>query len=416
VAATFKFAARQAVNTAGKQRAVFDQCWRTMRDRFYDERLGNRDWDAVRAKYAAAAEQAPDLRALSEVIHLMLGELNASHLGFTYSNRASTARGWRDETAHLGLRFDPAHAGPGWKARDVIAKSPASHQQSRVEPGEIILRVDGCAATPATDPARVLNGAPDRDIHLRVQNAGGVERDVRLRPISYASARQLLYRQWMDECRRIVDRLSDGKLGYLHIGAMNESSFYQFEADLFAAGDGRDGLIIDVRENGGGSTTDHLLTALTQPQHAITVPRGGVQGYPQDRKVYATWNKPVVVLCNQNSFSNAEIFSHAIKTLGRGQLVGVPTAGGVLSTGSARIMDVGTIRLPFRGWYLPDTGQDMELNGAVPHHVLWAKPGDLPSGKDTQLEKAVAVLMADAAQWRARPQPKLIKAAERGAQ
>src|SRR5205085_9389229 len=100
-------------------------------------------------------------------------------------------------------------------------------------------------------------------------------------------------------------------------------------------------LVIDVRENGGGSTADQLLTALTQPVHAITVPRGGVPGYPQDRKVYATWNKPIVVLCNQNSFSNAEIFSHAIKTLKCGLLVGVPTAGGVISTGATASMDVG---------------------------------------------------------------------------
>ena len=112
---------------------------------------------------------------------------------------------------------------------------------------------------------------------------------------------------------------------------MNEASFYKFEEELFAAGVGRDGLIIDVRENGGGSTTDHLLTALTQPQHAIAVPRGGKPGYPQDRKVYATWNKPVVVLCNQNSFSHAEIFSHAIKTIGRGQVVGVTT--GIVASG-----------------------------------------------------------------------------------
>ena len=152
-------------------------------------------------------------------------------------------------------------------------------------------------------------------------------------------------------------------------------SFSKFEEQLYAVGAGKDGLVIDVRENGGGTTADHLLTALTQPVHAITVPRGGEPGYPHDRKIYATWNKPIVVLCNQNSFSNAEIFSHAIKTLKRGQLVGVATAGGVISTGAQRIMDVGMIRVPFRGWFVLGSGEDMELNGAVPDHVLWPKPG-----------------------------------------
>src|SRR4029078_3356608 len=124
-----------------------------------------------------------------------------------------------------------------------------------------------------------------------------------------------------------------------------------------AAGRGGEGRGIDVREKGGGSTADHRLTALTQPVHAVTVPRGGTPGYPQDRKIYASWNKPIVVLCNQNSFSNAEIFSHAIKTLGRGKLVGLPTAGGVISTGATTIMDIGTLRLPTRGWYILDTGE-----------------------------------------------------------
>jgi tricorn protease len=114
---------------------------------------------------------------------------------------------------------------------------------------------------------------------------------------------------------------------------MNWSNFQEFERELYAAGCGREGLVIDVRENSGGWITDHLLTALTQPVHAFTVERGGAPGYPQGRKVYATWHKPIVVLCNQNSFSNAEIFCHAIRTLGRGRLVGVTTGGGVISTG-----------------------------------------------------------------------------------
>jgi tricorn protease len=158
-----------------------------------------------------------------------------------------------------------------------------------------------------------------------------------------------------------------------------------------------------------------LLTVLTQPTHAITGPRGGGPGYPQDRVVYATWHKPIVVLCNQNSFSNAEIFSHAIKTLQRGQLVGVPTAGGVISTGAAQIMDVGTLRLPFRGWFLPNTGEDMELNGAVPDHIVWPAPGDSAAGRDVQLSKAVDVLLTDVAAWRQRPQPALRRASQRQA-
>ena len=194
---------------------------------------------------------------------------------------------------------------------------------------------------------------------------------------------------------------------------MNWPSFQKLERELYAVGAGKDGLVIDVRNNGGGFTADHVLTLLCQPSHAITVPRGGGRGYPEDRRVYATWSKPIVMLCNQNSFSNAEIISHAIKTLGRGKLVGVTTAGGVISTGGTSIMDVGFLRLPFRGWFVLPTGEDMELNGAVPDVIVWPQPGEMPAGKDTQLEKAVEVLSEDVAAWKARPRPTLRKASER---
>lgn len=412
---THRFKAQQSVVRAEKQRAVFDQCWRVMRDHYYDDRLGNRDWDAVRAKYAPVAAAMPDMRSVVEVVQLMLGELNGSHLGFTLeASSASSANTWKDETAHLGLRFDPTHAGPGWKVRDVLAKSPASQRQSRIEAGELILRVDDREVRPGMDVSEVLNGPPERDIGLRVKAVDGMEREVTLRPISYLAARKLLYEQWIKQNRAVVEQASKGTLGYLHITAMDDASFERFQEELYAAGAGKDGLVIDVRENGGGSTADHLLTALTQPRHAIAVPRGSPKaGYPQDRMVYATWSKPVVVLCNQNSYSNAEIFSHAMKTLKRGQVVGVPTAGGVISTGSTRIMDVGSLRLPFRGWFGLETGIDMELNGAVPDHVLWPQPGDWPKGIDTQLQKAIEVLTTDVAKWARRPQPKLLKASER---
>ena len=234
---------------------------------------------------------------------------------------------WSISTAHLGVRFASDYAGPGLKVRDVLPEGPAARAASKIEAGEIVLSIDGKSIDPAMDLTLVLNGVLDRDVRLRVKAADGKERDVSLRPISYLDARRLLYDAWVKQNRRQVDRLSQGKLGYLHISGMSMPNFYKFEEELYAVGAGKDGLVIDVRENPGGSITDHLLTVLTQPIHAITVPRGGGPGYPQDRIVYATWRKPIVVLCNQNSFSNAEIFSHAIRALGRGKVVGVPTAG-----------------------------------------------------------------------------------------
>jgi tricorn protease len=437
---TYKFQARQEVDLGKKYAAAFDSAWRTMRDNWYDEKLGNRDWNGVRVKYHDMASHCVDTEMLATVINLMLGELNGSHLGFTVSlPRRGGAPGtppatptptptptppgapvpeepettWRETTAHLGVRFVDGYAGPGLKVRDVLPGGPADQKKSKIEPSEILLAVDGKEVNPQMDLTEVLNGPLPRDVLLKVRSVDGKEREVTMRPISYAPLRGLLRDKWLADNRKLVEKLSENRLGYLHISAMDMPSFYKFQEELYAVGYGKEGLVIDVRENGGGSTADHLLTALTQPVHAIAVPRGGGPGYPSDRKVYATWNKPIVVLCNQNSFSNAEIFSHAIKTLKRGQLVGVPTAGGVVSTGAAPVMDIGVIRLPFRGWHLLGDGQDMELNGAVPDHIVWPGLEELPKGKDVQIEKAVAVLLEDVKADQAKPKPKLIKATDR---
>ena len=413
--AAFSFAAYQQVDLPARFQAAFELCWRTMRDFYYDGALNHRNWDEIRRKYTGAAREAADGEGLGEVVSLMLGELNGSHLGFLSRppSDAAPKAGWSEVTPHFGLRFTPGYQGPGLKVRDVIGGSPADQVKSRILAGEIVTAIDGRPIDPAIDRAEVANGRLDRDVRLTVRNAKGEDRQVTLRPITYGVARSLLYESWIKQNREAVAKASGGSLGYLHIRAMDMGSFYRFEQELYDAGAGKEGLVIDVRENGGGSTTDHLLTALTQPVHAITVPRGGTPGYPQDRHIYATWNKPIVVLCNQNSFSNAEIFSHAIKTLGRGKLVGVPTAGAVVSTGAVPIMDLGLLRLPYRGWFLLKTGEDMELNGARPDVIVWPGPCEMPQGVDRQLDKAVGVLQAEVKKWNQRPRPKLTKASER---
>jgi tricorn protease len=410
---SFGFSVTHDRSRSGRFREGFNAAWLAMNEIWYDPAMGNRNWEQVRRKYVDAASRAFDERGLGEVIELMLGELNGSHLGFTPSmgsaSEPETPRKREHPTAHLGARFDPAYLGPGLKVRDVLPESPSDKVKSRLKAGDIILSIDGTRVDPSMDLTQVLNGPLDRDIQLVVQRAkedASEELNLTLRPIPYGRVRPLLYEQWLETNRQMVGKLSNGKLGYLHIQAMDESSFLEFEQQLYNVGYGKEGLVIDVRDNGGGSTTDHLLTSLTQPKHAITVPRGGGTGYPHDRMIYATWSKPIVVLCNQNSYSNAEIFSHAIKVLGRGKLVGVQTAGGVVSTGAARINDIGVLRAPFRGWFSIRDGKDMELHGAEPDFIVWPAPGELPAGIDKQLEKGVEVLLEEVKQVPALPKPK----------
>jgi tricorn protease len=409
---SYVFRARQTYLRSEYNRQVFLEGWRAMRDNFYDENLNNRNWDRIRRKYEDAASACKSNVNFARVMALMLGELNGSHLGYRGKSDMPPALSVDDVTAHLGVLYDTSHKGPGWKVREVIKNSPSALAKSQLLAGDVILSIDGIEVDPDIDESSVMNGKLSKDILLNVKREDATIA-VSIRATTYSVIRSLLYGRWLDLNQDRVKELSGDKLAYLHIRAMDMTSFHKFERELFEAAAGKDGIVIDVRENGGGSTTDHLLTILKQPRHAITKPRGGGEGYPQDRMVYASWNKPIIVLCNQNSHSNAEIFSHAIKGLGRGKVVGVPTSGSVISTGSKSIMDAGSIRIPFRGWYVLDTGEDMELNGARPHVIIWPNPGELPAGVDKQLDKAVELLIEDVKAYQAKPKATLQKASER---
>ena len=396
----FPIEARLLRDRRAHQRTSFRLVWRTLRDRFYDPEMNGLDWDRMLTKYETVAAEAADSRTFDRVVGMLLGELNASHLTFVSEE---WPKPWNAEgsefqrTRHLGIRFKRHGAGDPLTVASVIAGSPAATCRPPVRPGDTIVRVNGRQVDGSTPVHRFMNGRMDRRIELVVRDSDQKEHTHLLEPISYPKATLLAEAEVIAHNRKEVEELSGGKLGYVHIARMFWDEFDRFERQIYAAGHGKSGLVIDIRDNGGGFTTDHLLTVLCQPRHAVTIPRDGGPGYPQDRKVYASWHKPLVVLCNQNSYSNAEIFAHAIKTLGRGKLVGVTTAGGVISATKDRILDAGTLRVPFRGWFLPDTGEDMEMNGAEPDVVIWPDPADLIAGEDKQLEKAVEVLLEDVA-------------------
>jgi tricorn protease len=258
-----------------------------------------------------------------------------------------------------------------------------------------------------------MQGTSGQETLIEVRRAGppatatappAATRHLLITPISSGADTILRYRDEVERNRLLVEKLSGGKLGYLHIRSMDMASVRDYERDLFAAADGKLGLIIDVRDNGGGSTNDILLASLTAPRHAYTASRGvdlkavPKDAYPRDRRLIYAYNREISVLCNQHSYSNAEIFSHAIKTIGRGKLVGAPTFGAVISTGAYSLIDGTNMRTPFRGWYLPD-GKDMENNGAVPDLAVPQTPEDEVAGKDAQLEAAVKELLTRAKEF-----------------
>jgi tricorn protease len=388
------FAARCEVDPLAQHQQVFDEAWRALNEWFYDPAFHGVDWQAQREKYRPWLYDGMDEQDFADLVNLMLGELDASHMGY-YTKRPE--RG--EDTGFIGALFDPMSAGPGLAVREVLPDSPSARQDVRLAAGDRILAVDGTVLGEHTNIYGLFADTVGRRVLLRIRTPDGVERSAVVIPIGRRAEYQLRYRQWVRERRHLVDEMSNGRLGYLHVQGMDIPSFEEFERDLYAAGHGKEGLIIDVRSNGGGWTTDYLMAVLDVRRHAFTIPRDApatTRAYPQGRLPLAAWTRPALTLCNSDSYSNAEIFSHAFKTLHRGPLVGTPTFGAVISTGGQALLNGGFVRLPTRGWYVATTGINMEHHGAVPDVIVAEPPAeDTSNNTDTQLARAVKVLLDD---------------------
>jgi C-terminal processing protease CtpA/Prc len=393
------FKAELKIDYVKEYNQIFEEAWRALDVYFYDPNFHGQDWDELKKKYKPWALNASTSQDFREVFNYMLGQINASHMGlYRTPDRAETQS---QKTGLLGVEVEPQSAGV--KITRVVPESPANKEKSKLNVGDVILSVNGEFIDEGTNFYSLLINTGNKQTLLEVKDKNGNEKEVVIRPASSLSSQ--LYNEWVENNRKLVDKYSNGRLGYLHIRAMGWNSFERFERELTAAGHGKEGIVIDVRFNGGGWTTDYLMTVLNYQQHAYTIPRGAAvnlekehkkfsEYYPiGERLPYAAWTKPSIALCNQNSYSNAEIFSHAYKTLGIGTLVGVPTFGAVISTWGRNLIDGSYVRLPRRGWYVKATGENMELVPAVPDIVVYNSPDAKAKGKDEQLERAVNELL-----------------------
>ena len=389
---------RLKVDLAEENERKFRELATTLGARFYHPTMKGLDWDGLIEKYAPLARGARTNEEFQHVSMRLLGELNGSHLGVTVPGGGG---GQTQPMGQLGVRTEVE--GDGFKILEVLETGPAGRGDFKLEVDDVITQLDLEPVDTSRPLEMQLVDKVGDEVIVTVQR-DGEEKRLLITPVSYGQIGGLSYEAWRNERNAKVNELSGGRLGYIHIRGMDQGSLDTFERDLYAAADGKEGLVIDVRNNGGGWTTDHLLASIMYPRHAYTIPRGMQQsseadrttmetgGYPQDRLFIQRYNLPINMLCNEKSFSNAEIISHAFKQLGRGTLVGQETAGGVISTGAFRLVDGTTVRLPFRGWYLMD-GTDMENNGAVPDILVEQTPEAEAAGEDEQLQAAVDDLL-----------------------
>ncbi len=400
VAEPLPYISKMKIDYSGERTQVFEEAWRAIRDGFYDPKFHGNDWVKLHDKYKERCINASTGNDFRDMFNLLLGELNSSHMGLSVADRTETQR---DATGLIGAEIMPV--GDGIKINHIIPDAPADKEKSKLNEGDIITAVNGESISNNINFHELLNGLVNEKVLLTVKSSDGKTREVALRLT--ASISNNLYEEWVENRKKLVEKYSNGRLGYIHIRGMDFPSFEVVEREFTAAGYGKEGLIIDVRYNGGGSTTDYLMTILNYKQHAYTIPRGASENLEKDklkfkeyypigeRLVYAAWTKPSIALCNEGSYSNAEIFSHAYKTLGIGKLVGVPTNGSVISTGGKGLMDGSFVRLPGRGWFTKTTDQNQELGPAVPDIIVENQPDWIAKGTDDQLKTAVEVLLKD---------------------
>ena len=380
------------VTFATEKMEIFKQGWRYMRDNFYDDKYHGADWNAVYSTYEPLVQSARTMDEVRRLMNLMVGELNASHLGVTGTS-AFTAT----PVGKLGLRFDRSEyeTNGRLKITEIITLSPADIVKS-IKVGDYLLSVDGAAISGKTNLDELLENKSGKRVALNVStNADGSnKREVIVKPITTGAEKQLLYRQWVEANRAYVAKISNGKIGYVHIPDMSQNSLEQLYIDLDAENQSKEGVVIDIRNNNGGFINPYVIDVLSRKGY-LTMQERGLWNVPARSALgQRALERPTVLITNQHSLSDAEDLSEGYRSLKIGKIVGEPTAGWIIFTWNTNLFDGTTFRLP-RQRILGSDGKDMELNPR-PVDVPVTRPiGESLTGKDSQLDRAVRELLGN---------------------
>jgi tricorn protease len=372
-----------------EKQVVFDEVWNTLNLRFFDPAFNGHDWAALREEWRPYIEGSRSGYDLRRNLNLLIGELNSSHSG------TGKPGGSAVHVGRLGLRWnrEAFESGRGLVVREIIPLGPAAVEGS-MHVGDRLLAVDGTPIEAGTNLDALLEDLAGKRVVLSVAPGGdvGKKHDVVLRPVTLQVESGLLYRAWVNDRRAYVEKISGGKLGYVHIPDMGDASLRQLYIDLDAQNQAKQGVVIDIRNNNGGYVNGYAIDVFARKNYLMMTPRGGSTVPSRQALGQRALGLPTVLVTNESSLSDAEDFTEGYRTLGLGKVVGVPTAGWIIFTGGRGLIDGSVVRVP--GDRIRDTrGQDMEMHPR-PVDVEVERPlGETESGQDAQLEKAVQVLL-----------------------
>lgn len=372
-------------------RQLYTDAWRMERDYFYDKNMHGVDWDAMHAKYLPLVDRVTTREELSDLIGRFVGELSALHTSVRWGDVRSDDK--NIEVASLGAVFSRDEAGGGFRIARIYRadpdypeeKSPLDQPGLNLKEGDVITSVNGKPSLEARDMGELIRNQEGRQVRLRVKQPEGV-RDLIVVPLG--NDYNLRYRDWEYANRLQVEAATENQVGYLHLRAMGSDDISQFYREFYPVFD-RQGLIIDVRYNFGGNIDSFILEKLLRKAWMYWATRSGKP----------TWNMQyafrghMVVLVNENTYSDGEAFADGFKKLGMGTTIGTRTWGGEIWLSSAnRLSDGGLARAPMMGVYGENGQWLIEGHGFEPDIVVDNLPHATFNGKDAQLERAIKVL------------------------
>ncbi len=378
----------------------FDEAAQSYGTGFYDPKFHGKDWSALVQRYRQLVEACNTREEYLYYLNRMVGELSASHSGAF----APTIKAKQFTTGLVGASLTPEiwrDTRQRLRVSDVEAGGPAD--KAWIRNGDFIFRINGKPLGVKDNAYALLEGTTGQEVTLLVADnpEGDNFREIKLVPEAAQQKQQREYQQWVTKCRTATTKGSSNQVAYLHIAGMMPPNLQQFQNELSMPQiQSCKALIIDVRDNGGGNIHQQLIDILSRKPYAEIRMRNGMKiGQPT---LY--WDRPIVVMINERSYSDAEVFPHAIKTLGLGSIVGTQTPGAVIGTFDIRLSDGTSWRIPGSGFFNKD-GSNQEHNGCKPDFAVDLTPADEFAGKDPQLEKAIEVAIQKIKEGKNKPKP-----------
>lgn len=379
------FSSTMKIDHSAEREYMYDELVRSERERFYDKGMHGVDWTHMSKDYRKFLPHINNNYDYAELLSELLGELNVSHTGGRFYPSMVG-----DRTASLGLIYDLSYDGDGLKVAEVVEKTPFYVASSEMKPGCIVTAVNGEKIQPSkTDYTAIFNDIAGKKTLVTFTTPDGREVNETMIPISTGKMSDCLYDRWVKQRAADVDRWSGGRLGYVHIESMGDDSFRKVYSDLLGKYNDREGVVVDIRWNGGGRLHEDIEVLLSGKKYFTQVIRGVESCDMPSRR----WNKPSIMVMCEACYSNAHGTPWVYKHQGLGKLVGMPVPGTMTSVNWITMQDPSLVYgIPVVGYRLPD-GSYLENTQLEPDLRVVNQPEVIVKGEDQQLRAAVNELL-----------------------